>query len=56
MGRNIAMLVLAVLSAAGMAGILTIFYRRLRRIEEKQWGDKADIGGGILSLFRRRKR
>jgi len=55
MFRNIAMVILSVLAAAGMAVVLTLFYRRLRKIDEEQWGHKAEVGGGIMSLFRRRK-
>lgn len=56
MFRNIAMLVLSVIAAVGMGGVLTVFYRRLRKIDEEQWGDNAEVGGGIMSLFRSRKK
>lgn len=53
--RNVSMVILSIVAAAGMAVVLTLFYRRLRKIDEEQWGDKAEVGGGIMSLFRRRK-
>jgi len=44
--RNIAMLILCLLAAGGFAGILTWCLRRLNRIEEEMWGEKARRVGG----------
>ena len=35
------MLVASIIVAAAMGVILTWFFKRLRRIEEERWGDKA---------------
>jgi len=39
--RYIAMLVLCFIVVGAMAGTLTWFLRRLKRIEEDMWGEKA---------------
>jgi hypothetical protein len=41
MVRNIAMLVLCLIAAGGFAAILFWTRRRLDRIEEEMWGEKA---------------
>jgi len=43
--RNIAMLILCLLAAGGFAVILIRCLRRLNRIEEEMWGEKARLVG-----------
>jgi hypothetical protein len=41
MGKNIAMLVLAFITAVAMAATFVLSLRRLKTIERERWGDKA---------------
>ena len=59
MRRELIMLVLALGTAGAMVATLTVFFRRLRRIEEEKWGKAAQgprFRARLAALLKRRPR